>query len=140
LDNVYWLAWNSPFEYVFSRLNTTQTVYLYLRDWVPSSALGLINNTVVVSSNETNLTGNLTDNTTTQINTTSALNVTKSAPESVVAGQSEPLVFTVTVTNFGPSDALNVKVSDTLDSRLTGVWIMCLGVFGWLLMSMCSVG
>ncbi len=120
LDNVYWLAWNSPFEYVFSRLNTTQTVYLYLRGWVPSSALGLINNTVVVSSNETNLTGNLTDNTTTQINTTSALNVTKSAPESVVAGQSEPLVFTVTVTNFGPSDALNVKVSDTLDSRLTG--------------------
>ncbi|MDY9924548.1 carboxypeptidase regulatory-like domain-containing protein [Methanobacterium sp.] len=119
LDNVYWLAWNSPFEYVFSRVNATQTVYLYLRGWVPSSALGLINNTVVVSSNETNLTGNLTDNTTTQINTTSALNVTKTAPESVTAGQSGPLVFTVTVTNFGPSDALNVKVSDALDPRLT---------------------
>ena len=120
LDNVSWLAWNSPFEYVFSRVNATQTVYLYLRGWVPSSALGLINNTVFVSSNATNLTGNLTDNTTTQINTMSVLNVSKTAPESVVAGQSEPLVFTIVVTNFGPSDALNVKVSDSLDPRLTG--------------------
>ncbi|EKF85388.1 isopeptide-forming domain-containing fimbrial protein, partial [Methanobacterium formicicum] len=120
LDNVSWLAWNSPFEYVFSRVNSAQTVYLYLRGLVPSSALGLINNTVFVSSNTTNLTGNLTDNTTTQINATSTLNVTKSAPESVTAGQSEPIVFTIAVTNFGPSDALNVKVGDVLDSRLTG--------------------
>jgi uncharacterized repeat protein (TIGR01451 family) len=90
-----------------------------LRGWVPSDALGLINNTVTVSSNTTNLTGNLTDNTTTVINTTSELDVVKSAPVEVTAGQSGPVVFTVSVTNYGPSDALNVKVSDTLDSRLT---------------------
>ena len=119
LDNVSWSDWLAPYEYIFSRVDTTQTVYLYLRGWVPSDALGLVNNTVFVSSNETNLTGNLTDNTTTVVNTTSELNVTKSAPESVIAGQDEPVVFTITVTNFGPSDALNVKVSDALDSRLT---------------------
>jgi|GEM_PF-447852 len=119
LDNVNWFIWDSPFEYTFNRINASQTLHLYLRGWVPSSALGLINNTVVVSSNTTNLTGNLTDNTTTVVNTISVLNVTKSAPESVTAGQSEPLVFTIMVTNYGPSDALNVKVSDTLDNRLT---------------------
>jgi uncharacterized repeat protein (TIGR01451 family) len=90
-----------------------------MRGLVPSYALGLINNTVYVSSNETNLTGNLTDNTTTVVNTSSELNVVKFAPAEVIAGQDEPVVFTISVTNSGPSDALNVKVSDVLDSRLT---------------------
>jgi uncharacterized repeat protein (TIGR01451 family) len=143
LDGVSWSVWLAPYEYVFGRLNATQTVYLYLRGLVPSSALGLINNTVFVSSNATNLTGNLTDNTTTKINTTSVLNVTKTAPESVVAGQSEPLVFTITVTNFRSSDA-DVKVSDSLDSRLTGQeYILDNGSwFAWNnpVCNMCSVG
>jgi uncharacterized repeat protein (TIGR01451 family) len=97
-------------------VNATQTVYLYLRGLVPSNATGLINNTVIVSSNATNLTGNLTDNTTTGINTLAILNITKTSVtggsdvNNIVRGY--PIHYTILITNEGPSDALNVNFDD----------------------------
>jgi uncharacterized repeat protein (TIGR01451 family) len=110
-----WSPWLSPYEYVFSRVNAMQTVLFYLRGLVPSSALGLINNTVNVSS-VTNLTGNLTDNTTTVINTRASLNITKTSVtegsdvNNIVRGY--PIHYTIVITNEGPSDALNVTFDD----------------------------
>lgn len=116
LDNAEWFSWNNPFEYIFKRIKASQTAYLYLRGGMPSNAWGLINNTVFVSSNETNLTGKLTDNTTTVINTKAILNITKTSVtegsdvNNIVRGY--PIHYTIVITNEGPSDALNINFDD----------------------------
>jgi large repetitive protein len=50
------------------------------------------------------------------------LSVTKTAPPSAVAGQN--ILFTITVTNGGPSTATNVSVSDVLPPGTTFVSVM----------------
>ncbi|MCC7550670.1 MAG: DUF11 domain-containing protein, partial [Methanobacterium sp.] len=119
LDDVSWFAWSSPFEYIFDRVNAGQTVLFYLRGLVPSNATGLINNTVFVSSNETNLTGNLTDNTTTMVNTTADLAVTKSGPDTVIAGNN--ITYNVILINNGPSDSQSVVFNDMIPSWIYNV-------------------
>ncbi len=86
---------------------------------VDSATLGLILNTATVTSS----TGdpNPIDNTVT-IDTTvigrADLGIAKAdAPDPVVAG--ETLTYTVTVTNAGPSDARDVRVTDTLPAGVT---------------------
>jgi parallel beta-helix repeat protein len=87
-----------------------QTVWI--RGFVLSDALGIINNTanVTTTTNDSNL-GNNTANTITTINTLADIYITKSAPSSVVAGQ-DTLTFTILVGNNGPSVARAVTMND----------------------------
>ncbi len=86
---------------------------------VDTSATGTLVNTATITSSTTLL--NLGDDTateTTTINTEADLEIGKTAtPAPATAG--ELLTYTVSITNNGPSDALNVLVTDTLPTGVT---------------------
>jgi len=77
----------------------------------PSSS-GTVTNTATVSSSTTAdpTAGNNSATKTTSITASADLGITKSGPPSSAAGS--PLVYTITVTNNGPSDAASVSVAD----------------------------
>ena len=77
----------------------------------------VITNSVVITSSsvETNTVNNA-DQVTTTVRSGTDLRVSKSAPTEVIAGTR--LTYTIVVKNQGPSDALNVIVTDTLPSEL----------------------
>jgi uncharacterized repeat protein (TIGR01451 family) len=83
---------------------------------VPSAGVGsaTMTNTASVTSDQLDPnTANNTASVTTNIVFVADLAITKSgAPNPVDAGT--PLTYTIAVTNFGPSDAVNVLVTDTL--------------------------
>ena len=73
----------------------------------------------ITSTNELNPADNSTSETT-QVVATSDLSVTKTdSVDPIFAGQ--PLAYTITVTNNGPSDAQNVVATDTLPAGVTFV-------------------
>ena len=83
--------------------------------------LGVIHNDARISSQvfDTNLANNL-DTVATTVGGSADLSITKVAsPDPVVAGN--PLTYTLTVTNAGPSTAFDVKITDTLPAGTTFV-------------------
>ena len=84
-------------------------------------AAGTISNTAVVRSAATD--SNLANNTATEsttVTTSADLSITKvDKTDPVVAGTN--LVYTLTVSNAGPSDAVGVTISDTLPAALTSI-------------------
>lgn len=87
---------------------------------VDSSTTGMLTNSVTVSA--TTAEADPSDNTDTEVTTVSTsadLSITKTDTgfDPVVAGNT--LVYTVTATNNGPSDAVGVVVTDTLPSDVT---------------------
>ncbi|WP_343338685.1 hypothetical protein TPELB_08900 [Terrisporobacter petrolearius] len=95
-----------------------QVINVQIRGTVDPSCVGSINNTATVSSptpdpNPTNNTSTVT----TEIETSADISVVKSAlPDPVVAG--ELLTYTMVVTNAGPSDALDVTLTDNIPACL----------------------
>jgi uncharacterized repeat protein (TIGR01451 family) len=94
----------------------------------PSVAKGtLISNTALITSvgpgstPDSNTSNNTQTPTSTVVNTSADLKITKSdSPDPVLAGQE--LSYTITVSNTaGPSDAQNVVITDTLPSQTTFV-------------------
>ncbi len=59
------------------------------------------------------------DTVSTVIQNKPGLQISKTGPEQVAAG--EEIVYTITVTNSGPSDAVNATISDTLDAALQNI-------------------
>ncbi|GAB4184804.1 MAG: hypothetical protein Tsb002_08100 [Wenzhouxiangellaceae bacterium] len=88
---------------------------------VPAGATGTIDNTATVTSPTPDPTpGNNTSTTTTTVNSEADLSITKADDvDPVIAGNA--LTYTLTVSNAGPSDALNVSVTDTLPAGVTFV-------------------
>lgn len=88
---------------------------------VDASARGELLNEAVVSADQDELDpDNNTDSATTQVIAEVDLAVTKTdSPDPVVAG--EQLVYTIVVTNDGPSDASGVSLVDTLPDGVTYV-------------------
>ncbi|OUC07147.1 hypothetical protein RY27_16660, partial [Litorilinea aerophila] len=77
----------------------------------------VVTNTVTVTSGSIEL--NTLDNqdvATTTVRSGTDLSVSKSGPEQVIAGTT--LTYTVVVNNLGPSEALNVTLTDTLPSAI----------------------
>jgi len=126
-------AWNAVTGSVVAAVipamapNTSTSLLLVAR--VASSALGDITNTVVVSSSATDT--NSADNTDTEITTIfgrADMGVSKSdTPDPVTAGST--LVYTIRITNSGPSDAISCIVTDTLPSVVSpsGFYVTNLG-------------
>lgn len=82
-----------------------------------STPSGTISNTATVTT--TTLETTATDNSATAIttvNTQADLSVSKNGPETVFAGN--PIIYTITVTNNGPSDARDVRVQDDLPDTI----------------------
>ena len=89
---------------------------------VDSDAQGSITNSATVSSDAPdNFQVNNTASEITLVGTMADLSITKTDNVDPVAAGREPIIYTVTVHNAGPSDAKNVRVNDTLPFGVTFV-------------------
>ncbi|MGL4107558.1 DUF7507 domain-containing protein [Clostridium sp. LP20] len=108
--------WVSP--YFIGTLVNGDSSTIIIKGTVSSSALGTISNTAIVES--TTIDPNPSNNIstiTTQVNTSADISVLKTAsPTPVIAGES--IVYTVVVSNAGPSDAQNVSLTDLIPSTI----------------------
>jgi uncharacterized repeat protein (TIGR01451 family) len=112
LDGVDQGAWTGSANLGTLAAGDTVTIEIYAD--VASWVLSLANSAEVTSSTTDPDTGDNEDACTNQVDTRADLEITKeSSPDPVVAG--EELVYTITVTNHGPSDAQNVVVTETYD-------------------------
>ncbi len=86
---------------------------------VDSDVTGVVTNTTTVASTTPDpAPGNNTDNHPTTVVALAKLTIEKTDLVDPI-GKGESLIYNIKVTNDGPSDALNVMVTDTLDSRVT---------------------
>ena len=113
LDQFTWLPW--PGDHLIERLDSGYEYTLYLRGKVdPDPGTGQLSNTVTVSSPtpdpdpDNNSYTELVDT-----EDSADLSITKSVSSpAVISG--ETLTYTIEITNHGPSDAVNVLLSDPL--------------------------
>ncbi len=110
-------TWTAPI-WSIGTLANGETVTLTLTARVDSDVLGTISNTATVSSDTPDPEpGNNSDTEYTTVNTSADLAISKSDdPDPVIAG--ETITYTIVVKNNGPSDALNVNVTDNLPGYL----------------------
>ncbi|MFC2078286.1 hypothetical protein ACFLTM_05720, partial [Candidatus Bipolaricaulota bacterium] len=107
-----WSAW--PNTLSFATIPTGRSVQVLIRGAVDPTFSGTISNLASVAADTPD--PNLTDNSTTENTTVSALadlSVGKSdSPDPVVAGTT--LTYTISVSNTGPSDAPNTVITDAI--------------------------
>ncbi|MGX5818574.1 PKD domain-containing protein [Chitinophaga lutea] len=95
--------------------------YTY-RVTVPASLTGNLVNTATVTAPQGYTENDTSDNTATDTDTAAPVygfNLVKTAPAGAVAGES--IVFTLTASNSGPSDASNVTISDVVPATIGSV-------------------
>jgi uncharacterized repeat protein (TIGR01451 family) len=101
-------------------LNAGSTVSFTLIVQIDPSASGTITNTATATSATADPNGaNNTATAPTVLNASADLTVTKSGPPTATPGAN--VTYTLTVGNGGPSDAVNVTLSDTLPAQTTFV-------------------
>jgi uncharacterized repeat protein (TIGR01451 family)/gliding motility-associated-like protein len=123
-------VWSAPF-WTIGALASGQGVTLTLIAEIDATASGIIFNTATVTSNTTDPV--IANNTATNQLTVAAsavLSINKTAPVSIVAGS--PITYTLVVFNQGPSNALNVLVSDDLPTGLSGAEYSIDGGNNWM--------
>lgn len=85
---------------------------------VDAAFSGNINNAATASANNVSVTSNTV---TTAVTNIPSLSIVKSGPEALDAGA--PIHYTITITNGGPSTALDVQIADILpDSVINATW------------------
>ena len=106
--------------YLLGELPPGSARTLLIRAAVSAAALGFITNTAVVTSDTPD--PDLSNNTSTDdtpIETSADLAIAKSgSPSPVPAG--DPLTYTIRISNNGPSDALEVSLTDAVPAGLSG--------------------
>ncbi|WP_158538632.1 T9SS type B sorting domain-containing protein [Chitinophaga skermanii] len=97
-------------------IDDTNYIELTITGTVLSSASGNLHNvaTATSSSGDMKSAENIT-----QVEVEPALQVTKSGPATVNAG--ETIDYTIVVRNAGPSDAINTSITDALDPSITNI-------------------
>ncbi|MCL2337788.1 MAG: hypothetical protein FWC60_10240, partial [Firmicutes bacterium] len=112
-----WQSWSSP--YPIGTIVSGDSINVLIRGDISPAARGIISNTAVVTS--TTSDPNLANNSNTSVTPVEAgadLAITKTAnPSPVTVGA--PLSYTVTVTNFGPSYAQDVLLTDVVPPSLS---------------------
>ena len=112
-----WAAWSAPFE--VGPLNSGQTILLLLRATVTAQTPRPIYNTITVTSSTPDPDPN-NNSYTAEVEAVSSadLAVIKTADlPNVISG--ERLIYTITITNHGPSEATNVQLTDDVPAGLT---------------------
>ncbi len=113
-------------------LAPTGTVTIFVSGTIVGSATGTLSNTASVSApagvdDPTPGNDSATDDTT--ITPTADLSITKTDGQSTaVPGQ--PVTYTITVGNDGPSDVIGIDVADTMPTALVGVTWTCTATAG----------
>ncbi len=116
-NGVTWNAWNGT--YALGRMALNATVTILIRGLIPASYTGTIVNTaqVATSSFDPDLSNNVSTVTST-VGTSADVSIKKVAGAPSVNPR-DVLTYTLTVANAGPSDAVNVIVTDTVSAMLS---------------------
>ena len=117
MDQISWFAWNE--SHTVGILEAGAVYTLYLRASVsPDAVPGTISNTVNVTSQTPDPDpGNNEYTEVITLEGSADLSITKTAyPDTAISG--EKLTYTIYVTNKGPSDAVNILISDALPPAL----------------------
>jgi uncharacterized repeat protein (TIGR01451 family) len=113
-------ACTTPFPCSLGTLNSGNAATIVATYVVSPSASGTVTNSATVSSSTPDPNGaNQTASVTSPVTQSADLVITKSGPST--ARPNTTIVYTINVTNAGPSDAFNVVVDDPTPSRLTFV-------------------
>ncbi len=94
-------------------------VTFFITATIATTATGILPNTAVITSPIDTTPGNNTSTVTTTLAPNADLSIVKTGPADVIAGKS--LVYTLTVTNNGPSAASQITVTDATPDGLTFV-------------------
>ncbi|WP_308525084.1 SdrD B-like domain-containing protein [uncultured Tissierella sp.] len=107
-------------SYDIGTLLNGETRTILIRGTVSPTATGTITNTANVTSTTPDPNpDNNTSTTTTEVNALADIGVVKTGtPNPVMSG--ETLTYTIDVSNFGPSDAENVVLTDAIPAEITG--------------------
>jgi large repetitive protein len=123
-------SWAAPLWNV-GTLIPGQEVSMELVATVKSGATGIIVNTATVTSNTTDPTpANNTADHELSVNATASLTIDKTGPVEIIAGSK--INYSLLIGNQGPSDALNVKVTDVLPAGLSGAEYSIDGGNNWI--------
>lgn len=116
LDNINFNPWNNML--FLGNISVNQVITVYIKGQVDSGCDGIILNTAtVVSITEDINPNNRTTTSNTVVDTLASLFVTKiDSVDTIIAGQ--PLSYTITIQNNGPSNAINTSVTDVVPSCL----------------------
>lgn len=114
-----WIPWAGP--YLLGQLPSGQSRTILIRGTVDPAANGdIINTATVLSATHDPDLSNNSDTVVTPINELADISVVKlGSPNPAIPG--ELLTYMVAVSNAGPSNAVNVVLSDTVPTVLTGV-------------------
>ncbi len=118
LDNTYWYSWNGT--YSVSTLKKDETFNIYIKGLVSDTAQTIVNKATVYSDTfDPDLTNN--ESTTNTIVSSSAdLDIIKKVlNERVIKG--EEIKYLLTIRNYGPSNAINVLITDNIPNDIKNV-------------------
>ncbi|MDO9044287.1 MAG: hypothetical protein Q7U35_03170 [Methanobacteriaceae archaeon] len=120
-NGVNWISWPPAGGFIdLGTLIANQSSTVWVNATVPSStANGTVLNNSVNATTTTPVNRTATDSVNTTVNTQADLQVDKNGPSIIIAGNQ--IFYTISVTNNGPSDALNVQVYDNVPAQLTNV-------------------
>jgi len=118
-DGATWQSWDG--SYNLASLKYEAYFVLLIRGIVNPSAIGTLTNAAIVDSDtpDPDLSNNIATEIT-PINTSADLSVDKNAPPEPVS-LGDTLIYTITVQNHGPDDALNVVITDIVPGELDSI-------------------
>ena len=127
-DGVTWLKWHRA--HLLGTLLSGATETILIRGLVNPSSLGIVSNTATIGS--TTPDRDVSNNTSTEqtdVNASADVAITKTAIDPSFAGGA--LIYTIVITNNGPSFASDVTITDVMPVGISNVEYSLDGSFTW---------